>query len=199
MIENVNSASNGTVSASQLSGSTLSSTVLSSSLTSLGTIASLNATSLTVTSNSTFTGNTVINGNISNASLIAPKENIFLNAGALTANNNVNLANGSFHYFTASSNANSNININWTDAITVNSVLAYGQVFTVGVAVTNGGTAYYPTNVKIDTTTYTPKWQGGSAPSGGNANSIDIYVYTIVKTANAPANYTVFASQTKFA
>lgn len=199
MIKNVNASSNGTVNSSDLSGTTLPSTITGSSLTSLGTIASLNATSLTVTSNSTFTGNTVINGNISNASLIAPKENIFINGGALTANNNINLANGSFHLFTANSNANSNININWTDAITVNSVLNYGQVFTVAVAVTNGTTAYYPTNVKIDTTTYSPKWQGGASPTNGNSNGVDIYIYTIVKTANTPANYTVFASQTKFA
>jgi hypothetical protein len=37
----------------------------------------------------------------------------------------------------------------------------------------------------------------GTAPTAGNASSIDTYVYTILKTASA--TYTVFGSQTKFA
>lgn len=44
----------------------------------------------------------------------------------------------------------------------------------------------------------TPEWQGGTAPSAGNASSIDVYVYTIIKTAATPT-YTVFGSQTQFA
>jgi hypothetical protein len=51
--------------------------------------------------------------------------------------------------------------------------------------------------LQIDGTTITPKWQGGSAPTSGNANSVDIYSYTILKTASA--TYTVFASQSQFA
>jgi hypothetical protein len=64
---------------------------------------------------------------------------------------------------------------------------------------TNGGTAYYPTSVQINGTTsgVTTKWQGGTAPTSGNANSIDVYTYTIIKTASA--TFTVLASQTKFA
>jgi hypothetical protein len=43
----------------------------------------------------------------------------------------------------------------------------------------------------------TTKWQGGTAPTSGNASSIDSYTYVIIKTASA--TYTVLASQTKFA
>jgi hypothetical protein len=51
--------------------------------------------------------------------------------------------------------------------------------------------------VQIDGSTVTPKWQGGSAPTGGNANSADTYTYTAIKTA---ANtFTVLAAQTQFA
>jgi hypothetical protein len=49
----------------------------------------------------------------------------------------------------------------------------------------------------VDGTTITPKWQGGTAPSAGNASSIDSYTFTIIKTASA--TYTVLASQVKFA
>jgi hypothetical protein len=51
--------------------------------------------------------------------------------------------------------------------------------------------------VQVDGASVTPKWQGGTAPTSGNASSIDIYAYTIVKTGSA--TFTVFASQTKFA
>jgi hypothetical protein len=63
--------------------------------------------------------------------------------------------------------------------------------------VTNTGTAYYNNAVTIDGNAITLKWQGGSAPTAGNINSVDSYSYTIVKTASA--TFTVFASQTRFA
>jgi len=62
---------------------------------------------------------------------------------------------------------------------------------------TQGSTAYYQTGFQIDGSSVTPKWQGGSAPSAGNINGIDIYTYTIVKTGSAA--YTVLASLTQFA
>jgi hypothetical protein len=63
--------------------------------------------------------------------------------------------------------------------------------------VTNGLTPYYQTAFQIDGSSVTPKWQNGTAPSAGNASSIDIYSYTIVKTGDAA--FTAFGSQTKFA
>ena len=72
-----------------------------------------------------------------------------------------------------------------------------GQSMTLALLATNGGTAYYPTVFTVDGNSVTPKWQGGTAPSSGNASSIDVYSYTIIKTANA--TFTVLASQTKFA
>jgi hypothetical protein len=60
-------------------------------------------------------------------------------------------------------------------------------------------TPYYPTAFQIDGATagVTVRWQGGSAPTSGNTNSIDSYTFTIIKTASA--TYTVIASQTRFA
>jgi hypothetical protein len=43
----------------------------------------------------------------------------------------------------------------------------------------------------------TPKWQGGTAPTSGNINSIDTYTYTIIKTAATPT-YVMLAAQTQF-
>ena len=60
-----------------------------------------------------------------------------------------------------------------------------------------GSTAYYPNLIQIDNSAVTPEWQGGSAPTGGNASGIDSYSITIIKTANN--TFTVLASQTQFA
>jgi hypothetical protein len=72
---------------------------------------------------------------------------------------------------------------------------------TFAFLVTNGSTAYKPASspgaFQVDGVTITPKWQGGTAPSAGNASSIDSYTFTIIKTASA--TYTVLASQVKFA
>ena len=74
--------------------------------------------------------------------------------------------------------------------------MATGQTVTVAFMVTQGATAYYASALTIDGVSVTPKYQGGSAWTAGNASSIDVYVYTITKTASA--TYTVFASQTQF-
>jgi hypothetical protein len=64
--------------------------------------------------------------------------------------------------------------------------------------VTNGSVAYLPSGHQIDGTSITPKWAGGSAPTTGNTNSIDVYTYTIVKTAATPT-YQLLASVTRYA
>jgi len=77
-------------------------------------------------------------------------------------------------------------------------MMAVGQSITLTFMVTQGTTAYYASAHQIDGSSVTPKWQGGTAPTAGNASSIDIYTYVIIKTAATPT-YTVLASQTKFA
>ena len=79
----------------------------------------------------------------------------------------------------------------------VNANLAIGQSLSVAVLLTNGSTAYYLNVYQVDGSAVTPKWQGGTAPSAGNASGIDSYNFTIIKTADA--TFTVLASQTQFA
>ena len=78
----------------------------------------------------------------------------------------------------------------------MNTAMTTGQSITVAFLVTTGATAYYNNVVQVDGSTVTPKWQGGTAPTAGNASSVDIYTYTVFKTGNAA--FTVFASQTQF-
>jgi hypothetical protein len=74
--------------------------------------------------------------------------------------------------------------------------MATGESVTVAFFVTQGSTAYYNSAVQVDGSSVTPKYQGGTAWSAGNASSIDSYTYTIIKTGNAA--FTVFAAQTQF-
>lgn len=95
-------------------------------------------------------------------------------------------------YLTANQTANRTINFT-----NVNANLAVGQSVTGSILSTQGSTAYYFNAYQVDGSTVTPKWSGGSAPTEGNASGIDVYTFTIVKTADA--TFTVLASQTQFA
>jgi hypothetical protein len=75
-------------------------------------------------------------------------------------------------------------------------MMTTGQDISVTFLNTNGATAYYLNAFTIDGTSVTPKWQGGTAPTSGNASSIDAYSFVIIKTASA--TFTVLASQTQF-
>jgi len=72
-----------------------------------------------------------------------------------------------------------------------------GESMSVTFLVTNGATAYYNSAVQVDGSSVTPKYQGGTAPTSGNASSIDSYTYVLIKTGSAA--FTVLATQTKFA
>lgn len=98
-----------------------------------------------------------------------------------------------------SANATNNTVINFigSSSTPLNSVLSIGQSVTVTLLLTNGGTAYYLNGFRIDGVTVVPKWQGGTAPSSGNASGIDTYSFSIIKTANN--TFTILASLTKFA
>jgi len=100
-------------------------------------------------------------------------------------------------YYTSNASANHTLNFRGNGSNTLNSILTTGDSITLVWLNTNGTTAYYPNTIQIDGSNVTPKWQGGTAPTAGNASSIDAYVFNIIKTATS--TYTVLASQTKFA
>jgi hypothetical protein len=107
------------------------------------------------------------------------------------------ITNKNILYYTANAGANWTFNVRGSSTVSLNTLMATGQSLTVVFLNTNGATAYYPTAFQIDGSAITPKWQGGTAPTAGNINSVDSYSYTILKTGSSA--YTVFASQTRFA
>lgn len=124
-------------------------------------------------------------------------EVVTVSATAATGTINYDVTTQSVLYYTTNASGNFTMNFRGSAGTSLNTLLATGQSVTVAFLNTNGGTAYYNSAVQVDGSSVTPKWQGGTAPSTGNASSIDIYVYTIIKTGSA--TFTVAASQTKFA
>jgi hypothetical protein len=109
---------------------------------------------------------------------------------------NVNAISGSVFYLSASSANNWTINFRGSAATSLNSMMYPGQSMTFAVLVNHSTVGYTASVHQIDGTTITPRWQGGTLPSG-SGTSTDIYSYTLIKTANAAFN--IFAAQTKFA
>jgi hypothetical protein len=125
-------------------------------------------------------------------------ESATVSATAATGTINFDAITQSVVYYTTNASGNWTFNIRGNSGTTLNTLLSTGQAITVAFLATNGSTAYYNNVVQVDGTTsgVTTKWQG-AAPSGGNASGIDVYTYTVIKTASA--TFTVLASQTKFA
>jgi hypothetical protein len=116
---------------------------------------------------------------------------------APSSTTNFYLNNGAVQYYTSNAANNWTVNFAFSSGTSLNTALATGDSISCTMLTTQGSTAYYNSAVTIDGTSVTPKWQGGSAPTSGNASGIDSYTYVILKTGSA--TYTVLASQTKFA
>jgi hypothetical protein len=117
-------------------------------------------------------------------------------AAAPTSTQNIDLNTASIWNFTVAATANFTLNIRGSASASLDSTMTVSQAAVVNVLVLNGGTAFYPTAYTIDGVAVTPKWQG-TAPVAGDANAIDSYRLTIIKTGTAA--FTVLASVVKFA
>jgi hypothetical protein len=166
-------AGSGTVSAASFSGN----------LTGSVTGGSVSATTVTASDTITF-----------NASAI---EEVSVQAAAASGTVTLDCKTNSVFYYTSNATGNWTLNFRGDGTTTMNTFLAAGKSATVVFLATQGATAYYPTAFQVDGSAVTPRWLGGSAPTGGNATGIDSYSFTIIKTA--ASTYTVLASQARFA
>lgn len=136
-------------------------------------------------------------GTLTNGLLVSPAEDITIEATSASATVNFDVKTQAILYYTGNASANFTLNFRGDSDETLNSIISTGESITASFLVTNGGTAYYPTAFQIDGSSITPKWSGGSAPSSGNADSIDAYSFTIIKTGDAA--FTVLAGAVQFA
>ena len=149
-------------------------------------------TATSFTAKQTFTGTSaIISSKFANA-----LEGVTVAATAATGTINYDVTTQSVLYYTTSASANWTVNFRASSGTSLETAMATGEAITVVFLVTQGATAYYNNAVQIDGSSVTPKYQGGTAWTAGNASSIDAYSYTIVKTGSA--TFTVFAAQTQF-
>jgi hypothetical protein len=170
-------------------------------LTSNGTtwVSSTPAAGFSAAADNTFTGIQTFTGSTSKIAVIPTNiaEPATVSATAATGTINYDVTTQSVLYYTSNASANWTVNFRGSSGTSLNTLMSTGQMITVAFLVTQGSTAYYNSAVQVDGSSVTPKYQGGTAWAAGNASSIDVYTYTIVKTGSAA--FTVFASQTKFA
>ena len=144
------------------------------------------------TAKQTFTGST---SSLASA-FINATESANVSATAATGTINFDITTASVLYYTTSASGNWTLNIRGNATTNANTIMTTGDSLTVVFLATQGATAYYNSALTIDGNAITPKYQGGTAYTTGNASGIDAYSYTIVKTGNAA--FTVFAAQTQF-
>ena len=150
------------------------------------------ATATSFTAKQTFTGATA---SLASA-FINATEFSTISATAATGTIDYDVTTQSVLYYTTSATANWTVNIRGNATTSLNTLMTTGDSLTVVFLVTQGATAYYNNALTIDGSSVTPKYQGGTAPTSGNASGIDAYSYTIVKTGSAA--FTVLAAQTQF-
>jgi hypothetical protein len=126
----------------------------------------------------------------------AVKEKVTVTAVASTGTINYDFLTQAVLYHTTVATGQFTINLRGSSSTSLTNMLSVGE--SVTGAFLNTNTTFYVSTITIDgsSTNVTLEYQGGSAPSAGNAG-IDVYSFTAIKTATTPA-YTILASQTQF-
>jgi len=124
------------------------------------------------------------------------KEKVSVFSTATTGTINYNFLDQAVLYHTTTATGQFTLNLRGSSSTTLNNLLSVGESIT-GVFM-NTNTTFYVSTITIDgsSTNVVLEYQGGSAPTSGNAG-IDVYSFTAIKTSTTPA-YTLLASQTQF-
>ncbi len=104
-------------------------------------------------------------------------------AGKLSDNTNIDLEDGMVHYFSTQETTTSTPNIRYSSSKSLNNMLSTGDAISITV-ITTAAAGGYSANWTIDGSAVTEEWVGGSAPSAGGSDGLDIYGITILKTGD---------------
>ena len=124
-------------------------------------------------------------------------EKVTVLATAATGTINYDVTTQSVLYYTSNASANWTVNFRASSGTSLDTAMSTGEVITVVFLVQQGSTAYYNNAVQIDGSSVTPVYDGQVAWTSGNANALDAYTYTIIKTGSA--TFKVLALQSAFA
>ena len=182
----------------QIAVGTSVTSILTANITNYGVQATGPFGNVTTTGTQTLTNKTLTAPTINDGYLSSPRELATISASAATGTIPFYAYTQGILYYTTAATANFTLNFTGTAGSTLNTIMNVGDAYSVVFMNTNGATPYYPSAFQVDGSAVTPKWVGGTAPSAGNASSIDVYSFSIFKTASAI--FTVLAGgPTKFA
>lgn len=128
---------------------------------------------------------------------VAEKWNIVSSSPA--GSQNIDAATASSWYFLTQTTTNTSLNFRVNLTTPLSAVVKEGTSISFAVAVRHGSTAHYISSILVDGVSQTVRWEGGSAPTAGNANSTDIYLVTIHRKSGATPTYSVFGQVNQFA
>jgi|9_EtaG_2_1085328.scaffolds.fasta_scaffold08046_2 hypothetical protein len=92
---------------------------------------------------------------------------------------------GNVHYSSSNAAAAFTYNLRINSSVSLNSVMAAGDTISFTLMHESNNASYYMTAFKIDGTTQSVKWSGGSAPSAATGSGIDVYTFSIMKLSDA--------------
>jgi len=161
----------------------------------IATIGNLSTGIISANGNISSSGNLTFAGTVTGGAIRYMFESANIIAASPPVSTDINVLSGAIQYWTGNATSNIAANIRGDGTTPLNNLLAVGQSSTIAVLIPQA-TAYYVNFVKIDNANVTPVWQGGANLTLGSSNSVDLYTFTIIKTA--AATFRVFASQTRY-
>ena len=127
------------------------------------------------------------------------RERVNVTGTAADGNLNINLSTAPIWFYNANSTSNVRMNLCAGSGNNFGTLTSTGEAVTFTVLMQNGATGYFANTIQVDGTTsgVSTKWLGNVIPISGSTNSVDVYSFSVVKTA--ASTYTVLASQTRYA
>ena len=155
-------------------------------------------TGLQLTTENTFTNKQIFTAN---DNIFSVKVDNFLEKATIVASGaastiNFDLGVNSVLYYTNDATSNWTINFRTSSSTTLNSQMSIGEVVTATMLAKQGSSAYYNTTIRVDGSNRNVKWLSANSATAGNPNAIDVYSYSIIKTADD--TYTILVSFSYF-
>ena len=96
------------------------------------------------------------------------------------------ISHGNVHWATSNSSGTWTYNLRGSASVALNDMMNDGETLSFQLISAQNNTSNYMTAFKIDgSSSHLVWWQGGSAPTAGNASGYDVYTFTVFKIGNA--------------
>lgn len=118
-------------------------------------------------------------------SIKAAIEKCTIVAGTIPTTVQHNLLTQSDQYYTTNTALNWCLNLRASATMALDTMMQVGDIVTTNFLAAQGASPFYNSSLTIDGANVTPKWLSGVAPAAGIASSINIYRYSVIKTAAA--------------